>query len=330
MIRRILWILFIFMIVALVALWLYTGGASAVARTAHTFTNPVALIFGNGGSGSFITLPWQIGVPQGPDISSFAEGDDTGATPQTQEEYAAQNDALQARAEALRTFGNPSPYVGAITIRGSATAETDPGQEYVELDAARGNATPINITGWSLQSAVSGIRLFVPPAASPFLLGVLNNVAPVYLEPGTSAIVGSGTSLVGISFRENTCIGYLNELQHFTPELSSECPAPSDILKKNPDTLRIYGATCFDYVETNPQCHFPGASLPSNLSAPCRTLLANTLTYNGCVSSNRYRSDFALPEWRLYLNAQGEAWGNSHDIIRLLDSQGHTVDVFSY
>lgn len=330
MVRRILLILLAFMVVALVALWLVAGGASAVARTARSLTNPVALIFGEGTStGLAIHLPWELGIPQGPDISSFAESAGSEGSGQTPEEYAAQYQALNARAEDIRTFGNPSAYVGKVTIRGSATAEKDAAEEYIELNAARGSTLPINITGWSLQSAVTGLRFFVPPAAPIFVLGTLNNTEPVYLEPGTSAIVVSGTSPVGISFRTNICSGYLTELRQFTPELGSLCPAAPDILTKTPDSLRIYGSACFDYIETIPQCHFP-ATVPSNLSAPCRTLLANTLSYNGCVQQNLYNASFSLPEWRLYLNARRELWDNAHDIIRLLDAQGHTVDVLTY
>src|SRR6185436_8177496 len=234
-----------------------------VARTARSLTNPVAFIFGNGTSTGFaITLPWQIGIPQGPDISSFAysqnEADQAGQTP---EEYAAQYDALQARAQSLRTFGDPSPYAGTVRVHGGATAETDPTKEYVVLSAAQSLANPINITGWSLQSAVSGLRFFIPPAASPFTLGTLNSLESVYLEGHASAIVVSGTSPLGISLRENMCSGYLNESQRFTPELSSECPAPADLLPETPDNLRIYGSACFDYVQNIPQCHFPGTTL---------------------------------------------------------------------
>lgn len=330
MVRRVFFILLAFMLVALVLLWLVEGGGSAVARTARTFTNPIEFIFGASTStGSFITLPWQIGIPQGPDISSFAEGESGKGAGQTPEEYAAQYQALNARAEKIRAFGTPSPVAGEILIRGSATGQQDAAKEYVEL-VARGRGAPINITGWSLQSAVSGRRLFIPPAAPIFILGVLNNTEPVYLEGGASALVVSGTSPVGISFRENICSGYLNELQRFAPELSSACPAASGILAETPENLRVYGSACFDYVQTIPECHFPGTTFPSNISAPCRTFLANTLTYNGCVSASRYRVGFTPPQWRLYLNARAELWDNAHDIIRLLDARGQTVDVLTY
>jgi hypothetical protein len=319
------------MVVALVILWLVAGGASAVARTARTFTNPVALIFGSGTStGFFVTLPWQISVPQGPDISGYANGVDAGGQSNTPGEYLDRYNALNARAEALRTFGNPSPYEGEVTLANGDTSASDPAKEYVALDATETNTEPIDITGWSLQSAVSGTRLFIPPAASPFVLGTLNSTERVHLDPGGSAFAISGTSPVGVSFRENICSGYLAELQQFAPELARACPAPSDVLTETPDSLRIYGSACFDYVKTVPECHFPATGVPANLSSTCRTFLVDTLTYNGCINTSRSRSDFLLPTWRIYLNARAELWDNAHDIIRLLDAQGHTVDVLTY
>jgi hypothetical protein len=41
-------------------------------------------------------------------------------------------------------------------------------------------------------------------------------------------------------------------------------------------------------------------------------------------------ASFGLNTWRLYLNAYGELWSNSHDVIRLLDAEGRTVDSLTY
>jgi hypothetical protein len=157
----------------------------------------------------------------------------------------------------------------------------------------------------------------------------VNAVQPISLEPGSSAILTTGISPVGISFRENTCSGYLGELQSFTPELPSECPAPSEALLLNADNLRAYGDTCIDYVQTLSQCHFP-ATVPSNLTPACRSFIANTLSYNGCTQAHRNDPSFALPSWRVYLGLKAEFWYNTHDVIRLLDDQGRVVDVLTY
>lgn len=328
MIKRILLVLLVFMVVALVALWLISGGVSSITNTAKNLVNPVNFFTGSDTSGSSIRLPWQIDAPRGPDISSLASGYSDDPDGQTPEEYATAYQELNARAIELQTFGDPSPYAGTVSLRGSAVRERDAAREYVELSAS--GTMAINITGWSLQSAVSGLRVFLPPAASPFMLGTLNPVESVYLKPKETALIVSGPSPVGISFKENMCSGYLNEQQTFTPELSAACPAPSDLLVETPDSLRIYGTACFDYIDTIPQCRFPGTTYPSNVSAPCRTLLVNTLSYNGCVQANRYHPSFDRGEWRIFLNSRTELWDNSRDIIRLMDAQGRTVDIYSY
>src|SRR6185295_18661707 len=109
-------------------------------------------------------------------------------------------------------------------------------------------------SGWSLQSAVTGTRASLPQTgAEMFVAGSVNHGVPIYLDPGTSAFIVSGISPVGISLRENVCTGYLAQLQHFSPGLDTACPDPSDMLPMTADNLRIYGASCVDYVQSLPR-----------------------------------------------------------------------------
>ncbi len=328
MVRRILGWLLVGLVLLLIALWLVGGGAMLIAQTARSFINPINFLTGGDTSGAFIRLPWQIDMPVVADLSSLGSSSGEDADTQTPEEYAARYQELSARAAEAQSFGNPSAYADRVSVRAGAASERDPAREYIEI-SVQGDS-PVDLTSWSLQSAVSGQRLFIPQAASPLVLGTVNLAEPVYLAPGDAAIVVSGPSPVGVSFRENSCSGYLNELQEFAPALGNECPRAADILAETPDTLRIYGPTCFEYVKTIPQCHFPGALLPASLSAPCRTFAANTLSYNGCVQANRYAPSFQGTTWRIYLNSRVELWDNAHDIIRLLDREGHTVDTLTY
>ncbi len=325
MIKRVLIISLIVFAIALFIFWLVTGGGAAAARTARSLANPLELIFGTSTSGSFITLPWQPdSSTRGPDISDYAS------------EAAAQNlasgdsDQLSSPQETqVRNFGTPSPYAGKITIRESSATESDPSREFIEIAAAESNTGPILITNWSLQSAVSGVRAPIPQAAPFFVMGVVNNVQPISLEPGTAVFITTAASPVGTSFRENICTGYLSELQTFTPELSGECPAPSETLPMNADNIRTYGSSCFDYLNNLTSCHFPGDP-PSGLFPTCRSFVVNSFSYNGCVNTNRARPSFALPTYRAYLSLRSELWANSHDVVRLLDADGRTVDVLTY
>ncbi len=324
MIKRVLIITLVVFIIALVLFWLLTGGWAAVARTARSLSNPAELFFGTSTSGSFIKLPWQLGEStRGPDIGDYAGEADARL-------LASDNEGQSPNAQGPQTStGNPSPYAGRIAITENAATESDPAREFIRVTASQNNMTPLFIMNWSLQSAVSGARAPIPQAAPLFVLGVVNNVQGISLEPGASVFITTAASPVGTSFRENICSGYLSEVQTFTPELSSECPTPSEALPMNADNLRTYGSPCFDFLNTLTQCHFP-TSLPGDISPACRSFVSNTMSYNGCINTYRNRNTFALPTFRAYLAFRSELWSNSHDVIRLLDEQGRTVDVLTY
>lgn len=325
MIKRVLIVSIVIFIIALIIFWFLTGGWAAAARTARSLGNPLELIFGTSASGSFIKLPWQPGeLTRGPDISDYAgEADARILSSGDQDQYPGTEPTRKQQ------FGNPSPYAGRVAITENAATESSVSKEFIQLTASENNTEPVVITNWALQSAVSGTRAIIPPAAPLFVLGTVNTVQPIYLEPGTSVFITTAASPIGTSFRENICSGYLSELQTFSPELSSECPAPSEALPMNADTLRIYGSSCFDYLNSLTQCHFP-STLPGDLSPACRSFISNTSSYNGCVNTFRNRIPFALPAFRVYLGLKSELWSNSHDVIRLLDAEGRTVDVLTY
>ena len=322
----ILKVLFVVILLSLFIFWLLTGGPQRAWDVGKNFTNPVALIFGNGTStGMSITLPWQPETTRGPDISDYV-----GAADDEQRAANGQSsDGGQATSN-LQEYGTPSPYQGEVTLAGSSATASNASEEYLQIQASSENNGSINLSGWSVQSAVSGVRAGIPSAAPAFIAGVVNAVQPVALAPGATAIVTTGLSPVGVSFEENMCSGYLTELQRFTPALNASCPSPSDALPQNASNLRAYGASCFDYIADIPSCHFVGASMPSNISPACRQFVGNNLSYNGCVAMYRSQQNFDLPTYRLYLNQSSKLWNNSHDIIRLLDAQGQVVDVLSY
>jgi flagellar basal body-associated protein FliL len=326
MIWTILVTVFVLLILALVIFWLVTGGPSRAWQAGKNFTNPIAVIFGNGTTtGTLIHLPWQPAPVRGPDISSYVNtADEQQSAADTQS-----SDSGNAITR-LQGYGNPSPYAGQVAITDNNATASDPAQEYVQIQASSDNGAPVNITGWSLQSAVSGRYAPIPQAAPIFVGGVVNNVSPVYLAPGALATITTAASPVGVSFEENICTGYLSQLQQFSPSLDQSCPSPSDALPQTAQNLRAYGASCFDYIANMPSCYFSGTSLPTSLTPACRSFIANNLSYNGCVAMYRNQTGFNLPSWRLYFALRSELWNNSHDIIRLLDSQGRVVDVLSY
>ena len=325
------------LLVSLVVVWLWTGGISKSWNASKIPTNLIDQIFFNGTStGKTLRLPWQ---PTMPSFPTAENPDQSGVSPDVAALYSeAQgrpanlyDDASNAQIDAARNFGNPSPFRGQVNItQASGAQESSPSAEYIVIGASSANTAPIDITGWSLQSVYTGARGYVPRSASTFVMGNVNSSEATQINPGATAIINSGTSPVGMSFRENICSGYLAQFQSFYPSLSNSCPSPSSQLALNAENLRTFGETCFDFVQSIPSCTSPFQSIPSNISPNCRTFALNNFSYNGCVSRNFSSSVFALDSWRIYLGSGVELWRNSHDVIRLLDNLGRTVDVLTY
>jgi len=319
MIRTILKYLLVGMVIALVLLWLWSGGWTLIKIEVANLGNPIDILRGTSTSTYQIRLPFSPSVPQGPDISGLvARGDsmsDGGSSDGTQISGTASGS------------GAPSIYQGEVTLAAAHAGSSDPAHEYVVIESTAGG--PIDISGWTLQSMLTGKREVLPEAAQPLVAGAINRVAPVVLSPRQVAIVTTGTSPVGASFQENICTGYLAQEQNFDPSLQNACPSPLDSVPESLPADQTYGANCFDYMRTIPQCEYV-TQVPASLSANCRALIASEFSYNGCVSDNQHRTDFALGEWRLYLGSGIELWDNAHDIIRLTDSSGRVVDAVSY
>jgi hypothetical protein len=175
---------------------------------------------------------------------------------------------------------------------------------------------------------LSGVRVMLPYATPLYRHSAANTAYPVVLESGATAVVTTGFSPAGVSFRENRCMGYLSSMS-FSPRIERSCPSPAESIALTDQNLQRYGGECIDYVRTLPQCTTP-STIPHSLSAACRIYVANTFSYNGCVDAYKNQSGFEEGTWRLFIGSAGEIWRNEHDAIRLLDERGLTVDAIIY
>jgi hypothetical protein len=157
----------------------------------------------------------------------------------------------------------------------------------------------------------------------------VNGVAPVRLLGDETIIVSTGASPVGVSFQESGCTGFLAQAQQFYPPLANACARASDLIPDTQENESRLGSECFNYMSTLPQCTFP-TGMPATLSQSCKSAISNALSYNGCVRAYGSDARFGSNTWRLYLSSGVELWRNSHDVVRLLDAQGLTVDTLSY
>ncbi len=189
-------------------------------------------------------------------------------------------------------------------------------------------SAPVNLAGWTIESAASGNASTIPEGTEVPLSGTIQAVQDITLKPGDTAIIVSGSSPIGASFRENKCIGYFSTYQKFSPALPLTCPTPStELLANYPDYLR--DVACINYVNKLSRC---SAQLtpPTTVSGACQTFLTTYLNYNGCVQEHRTDADFEGNTWRIYLGRSSSMWRPQHEEVKLLDASGKTVDAFTY
>ena len=246
--------------------------------------------------------------------------------------YQGESDAPLVTFEELGEF---SPAQGQVNIlREAENPQSDVIQEeYIILEASETNIQPISITGWSLQSMVSNAIFNIPGGVSVYQMGEVNTAGDIVLAPGEQVIVGSGVSPVGVSFRENMCTGYLGSVQDFEPRLNERCPTPREILPPTLENIKTLGDSCVDFAARFDECTYLTSDTPgfSTLSQACREHLQPKLTYTSCVLENKSDPTFiGNGGWRIFLGSTTEVWRNKYEVIRLLDENARTVDVFTY
>lgn len=240
---------------------------------------------------------------------------------------------LKRSSSELKAFGEASPYRGIITVGYGGVSATDPDQEYVTVRLSSSATENVTISGWQLVSGATGKRLRIPQGTSLPRSGRVNDVGPITLTPGDEAIIVTGESPTGVSFKENMCTGYFAEHQRFYPQLSQYCPSPMTEFNEYYTGNKLGDDTCYQLMQRTSQCRTPDAN---TLRSTCYQLISNRLTYSGCVATHRYDPRFQLATWRIYLEHEDsdgdpvEFWKPSRDSVKLLDASGKTVDMVTY
>ncbi|MEX0934026.1 MAG: hypothetical protein WD003_02085 [Candidatus Paceibacterota bacterium] len=222
-----------------------------------------------------------------------------------------------------------SLFTGRVSFSGRARAtEEDPDREYLIIKASTNNLGPVNISNWSIRSAITGKG--VPTLGTGTRLYYSGRIAgqgAIFLEPGETAVVATGQSPVGTSFKLNICSGYLEQFQDFSPAIRKQCPRAFD---EEPDTgLGGLKDPCLNYLEDIRRCEII-ITPPLTLSNECRVFIAENLNYNSCIDNHRNEETFFLPEWRIFLRRSDELWKGGRETILLIDNTGKTVDSLSY
>ena len=232
------------------------------------------------------------------------------------------------------SYAPASPYRGVVSMSSyvSSASSTDARSEYVQLSVSSSATLPVDITGWKLVSGASGCSARIPAGTAVPTSGVVNPTSDIVLGPGESAIIVSGESPVGASFRENKCTGYFNGFQSFTPSLPQQCPSASSELATFYGRPYIHDPACIDYADSLATCRVPTRTGSAKLTSTCQAFLETYLNYNDCLTLHRNDADFDGRVWRIYLGRDTDEplWRTRHEVVELLDRDGRTVDTFSY
>ena len=315
---------FIGIFVFIFLIWIATGGPlHPLAFTGPRLAQPGVL-----GGGTYLSLPrapYGVGggnvvLPGSSDGGSAGYNTDTSASQSSQPVVSGV------------VFGLASPYKGIVTMSHyvSSASSSDPGSEYVEISVAQNASQSVKITGWALESEASYNAELIPKGTRVPTSGVVNAADDIVLDPGDRAIIISGESPVGASFRENKCIGYFGTFQKFYPSLPQNCPSASSELSTLYGTPYIHDPSCIDYADTLSRCQVALPPTNTKLSLTCQDFLEARLNYNGCISTHKADSDFNGTTWHIYLGRKSHLWRTRHEIVKLMDDRGKTVDMFSY
>lgn len=251
-----------------------------------------------------------------------------------------------------------SSYAKDISLStGNAPYSYQPYEEYITI---RNNGRElINITNWQLKngkdersydfggtlqhfpadSAIIGqATLFVSPQG-------FNKLQDIVLKPGETAVlttgqVGSQLPYKVISFKENVCSGYLENLAEykFTPPLTRNCPRPAN----EPGVVSL-DTECRKFIESMASCHTPEFNTLNNegdicyncvdkkpLPGSCVAFIKNHFNYSSCITYHQNDANFSNQTWRVFLGKGWEMWAQKYETIKLFDSNGQLVNQRSY
>lgn len=172
-----------------------------------------------------------------------------------------------------------------------ANLNAETGYLQVTLNPRTGEA--LQISGWKIGLDNSQIPL-VRASALPYQ-GKINSEQAVTITVPTTLIISLGHSPIGVSFRENKCIGMLDYFQEFVPPLPKQCDKCTETTSSNSND--------------EPEVNYPD--------------------YNACVSAHMSESDFFGNAWRFYL-ATTSTWTTNNNFARLYDENGKLLDTFKY
>ncbi len=223
------------------------------------------------------------------------------------------------------TAAQLSPYYGEVKIGNVSAASSWSSLAQFSLTASYGGSeSPIDVTGWVLKSNRGGAT--IPTAAADYNPSGFESSGDILLRSGDTLNVYSSVSPVGVNFRMNQCIGYLNNQYKFSPSLPQNCVSVYDRSE-----IVTFSGACQNYILSLWSCSVPTPDQINNFSGEpaCQAILNSRFNYNTCYSRHRFDSGFFTNEWRVWIGGLIN-FDPSHDRILLFDRDGLLVDEYIY
>lgn len=299
------WLFLVF--VGLFIVWVFTGGPSRNTSRGGTFIAPKINFFGT---------DWLTYNKNGSPITSSEDGNI--------------NQNIKTDLEKAQELAGKSIYTNKISLEPGYASSNEVDREYLEIRTSENNTEKISITGWTLESSITGEKITIGKGTYLPYTSKINPEENVFLFPGERAYIITGRSPIGSSFKTNICAGYFEQFQDFVPSINTSCPRPEkekDFITTGPNRLND---ACIDYVERIPQCQIVTRALPLDMQYECSSFITNKINYNTCVENHKNEVGFYGNEWRLYLNRDKELWKERRETIKLIDINGKLVDTITY
>ncbi len=212
-----------------------------------------------------------------------------------------------------------SPYKGKIEITSLRGTGKTPESEQITL-ANKSSVETISITGFRVENSRGG-SFEIPKGHELFGFSVTAN-DPIRLRPGDQAVITLGRQEREINFRENLCIGFLDEFSKFSPSLSHRCP------RVNPKEFPELSDRCIAKLGSVQSCRM--MKQDEFTDSGCIAFAGAHLNYAGCVRDQRERPDFYSKRWLVWMQRPTEFFRNVTERVILKDQQGRAVDEQSY
>lgn len=213
-----------------------------------------------------------------------------------------------------------SPYFDKIYVGVSLRTPTIDAQQ-VTLQSKITDV--ISIAGWTMGSKKYNTKYSIPTMAQeipnhPYFSSLQNQVV---LNAKNKVIVHIGKGPLGVNFRLNRCIGYLND--YYPSAVPYYCP------NRSQDEIRNLSIYCQRVIAQLPQCREPKLS-DALLDAECHDYLQAHFTYSQCVVANNAYYDFYFDEWWMYLNLTTNVWAPDADSLLVRDQNDLIVAEIPY